>query len=56
MSQSPSNFAFLQREWPSIHEAAARAEELAHSDPRSACFQARRGLELLVKWTFKCAH
>jgi len=56
MSQSPSNFAFLQREWPTIHEAAVRAEELAHRDPCSACFQARRGLELLVKWTFKCAH
>ncbi|HKO46491.1 MAG TPA: DEAD/DEAH box helicase family protein, partial [Polyangiaceae bacterium] len=53
MNQSPSNFAFLQGEWPAIHEAAARAEELAHSDPRSACFQARRGLELLVKWAFK---
>lgn len=53
MSQSPSNFAFLQSEWPGIHEAAARAEELAYSDPRSACFQARRALELLVKWAFK---
>ncbi len=52
MSQSPSNFAFLLSEWPLIHEAAARAEELAHTDARSACFHARRALELLVEWAF----
>jgi type I restriction enzyme R subunit len=53
MSQPPSNFAFLGREWPPVHEAAARAEELAHSDPRTACFQARRALELLVQWAYR---
>jgi type I restriction enzyme R subunit len=52
MSQSPSNFAFLLSEWPLIHEAAARAEELAHTDARTACFHARRALELLVEWAF----
>ena len=53
MSQPPSNFTFLGREWPDVHEAAARAEELAHSDPRTACFQARRALELLVNWAYR---
>jgi type I restriction enzyme R subunit len=48
-----SNFAFLQSEWPDVHGAAAKAEALAHSDARTACFHARRGLELLVHWLFK---
>ena len=27
-----SNFAFLQVEWPLLHESATRAENLAHTD------------------------
>ena len=30
--------AFLQAEWPLIHESAARAESMAHTDPQAACF------------------
>lgn len=48
-----SNFDFLLPEWPDVHEAAARAEELAQSDARTACFQARRALELAVHWLYK---
>lgn len=48
-----SNFAFLQTEWPSIHEAADKAESAAHQDPRTACFYGRRSLELIVAWLFK---
>ena len=48
-----SNFIFLQREWPDVHDASARAEALAHPDPRTACFHARRGLELWVHWLYK---
>ena len=48
-----SNFAFLRSEWPAIHEAAARAEAAVYSDPRTACFYARRTLELLVSWAYK---
>ena len=48
-----SQFAFLQREWPAVHEAAARAEAAAHPDPRTACFYARRTLELAVGWVYK---
>jgi type I restriction enzyme R subunit len=48
-----SNFAFLQDEWPLLHESAARAESLAHADARAACFYARRTLELAVAWLYK---
>jgi hypothetical protein len=41
-----SNFAFLQTDWPDLHEAATRAESLAFGDARAACFYARRALEL----------
>lgn len=48
-----SNFAFLKSEWPELHDAATRAEALAFPDARTACFHARRGLELLVHWLYK---
>lgn len=47
-----SNFAFLQAEWGFLHEAAHRAEQAVHHDPRTACFYARRGLELGVAWLY----
>ncbi len=48
-----SNFTFLAAEWPALHEAAAKAEASAHSDPRTACFYARRALEIAVAWVYK---
>lgn len=48
-----SQFAFLQGEWAAVFESAARAEAAAHADPRSACFYARRALELAVAWAYK---
>jgi|GEM_PF-4365786 len=36
---SPSNFAFLQGEWPDLDEAASRAE----------------ALELMARWLYKHA-
>jgi type I restriction enzyme, R subunit len=48
-----SHFGFLQREWPDVFEAAGRAEAVVHSDPRTACFYARRALELAVAWAYK---
>ena len=48
-----SQFAFLQREWPAVLKAASRAEAAAQADPRSACFYARRALELAVAWAYK---
>ena len=31
-----SQFAFLQRAWPAVPEAAGRAEHAVHADPRTA--------------------
>lgn len=43
-----SSFSFLADEWPDLHDASGKAEVLASSDPRAACFYARRALELVV--------
>ena len=48
-----SQFAFLQTEFPTVHEAAIRAEALAYSDPRAACFYTRRALEMAVSWAYE---
>ena len=48
-----SQFRFLQTQWPAVFEAAGKAEAFANPDPRTACFYARRALELLVEWVFK---
>jgi type I restriction enzyme R subunit len=48
-----SNFSFLAAEWPEVYEAAKKAEAAVHPDPRTACFYARRALELAVHWAFK---
>ena len=48
-----SNFAFLRSEWPDVCEAAGSAEAAAYPDPRTACFYARRALELAVFWLYK---
>ena len=50
---SKSHFAFLQLEWPALHEVATKAEALAYADARTACFHARRALELAVHWLYK---
>ena len=48
-----SQFAVLQREWTAVYDAAVRAEVAVHRDPRTACFYARRALELAVAWAYK---
>src|SRR5262245_56078470 len=48
-----SQFAFLQGEWAAVFEAASKAESAVHGDPRTACFYARRALELAVGWASK---
>ncbi len=48
-----SQFAFLQGEWAAVFEAAARAAAAVKADPRTACFYARRALELAVSWAYK---
>lgn len=32
-----TNFAFLQSDWPALHEAAARAKSLIQTDARASC-------------------
>jgi type I restriction enzyme R subunit len=51
MTTSP--FAFLQTEWPAVHDSAAKAANTVHTDPRTACFYARRTLEIAVAWIYK---
>ncbi|HAU58691.1 MAG TPA: restriction endonuclease subunit R, partial [Comamonadaceae bacterium] len=53
MSTLPSNFTFLQPDWPDLLMEARRAEAAAHADPRTACFYARRTLELAVAWLYQ---
>ena len=48
-----TNFAFVKDEWEEIYHPAAKAESLANTDPRTACFYARRALELAVAWAYK---
>jgi type I restriction enzyme R subunit len=48
-----SNFSFLKTEWPAVFEAANKAESAVHPDARTACFYARRALELAVAWAYK---
>ncbi len=48
-----SQFAFLQSEWAAVFEASARVETAVYADPRTACFYARRALELAVGWAYK---
>jgi type I restriction enzyme, R subunit len=48
-----SNFTFLHTEWPALQAEALRAEQAALADPRTACFYARRSVELAVTWLFQ---
>lgn len=48
-----TQFAFLQREWPRVFGAVSKAEGAVRADPRTACFYARRTLELAVDWAYK---
>ncbi|WP_114201416.1 DEAD/DEAH box helicase family protein [Janibacter anophelis] len=43
-----SNFAFIKAEWPDIHADCVRGESYLASDPRTACFYARRAAEGVV--------
>ena len=47
-----SQFAFLSAEFPEVFAHASKAESLALSDPRSACFYARLSLEVMVSWLY----
>jgi hypothetical protein len=46
-----SQFSFLFAEFPDVFTHASRAEGIALSDPRAACFYARLALEVGVNWS-----
>lgn len=48
-----THFAFLETEWADIATDAKKAEAAAYPDPRTACFYARRALELSVQWLYR---
>lgn len=52
VQRAPSNFEFLKAAWPDLAAEAAKAERSAAADPRTACFYARRSLELGVQWMY----
>ena len=47
-----SQFAFLEFDFSIVFVHASKAEKLALSDPRGACFYARLALETAVKWMY----
>ncbi len=51
-SHPPSNFTFLKAAWPNLEAEGLKAERQAAVDPRTACFYARRALELAVLWMY----
>ncbi|WP_353472499.1 DEAD/DEAH box helicase family protein [Salipiger sp. H15] len=47
-----SNFAHLERDFPTVHAAATSAERLAMSEPEAAAILAGKALELALGWAF----
>jgi type I restriction enzyme R subunit len=47
-----SQYSLIAGQWPELHEEALKVEQFALSDPRTACFYARRTIELLVEWVY----
>ncbi|MFM7361720.1 MAG: DEAD/DEAH box helicase family protein, partial [Cyanobium sp.] len=52
MTTVSSQYALIASQWPELHEEAQKVEQFALSDPRTACFYARRTIELLVEWVY----
>ncbi len=48
-----SQFNFLAQEFPEVHSFAVKAEGMALSDARGACFYSRLALETLVDWLYR---
>ncbi|MGI8670689.1 MAG: DEAD/DEAH box helicase family protein [Aridibacter sp.] len=48
-----TNFTFLKDEWQTVYDSAVKAEKNVSSDPRTACFYARRTLEIAVEWMYE---
>jgi type I restriction enzyme R subunit len=52
MTTVSSQYALFASQWPELHEEAQKVEQFVLSDPRTACFYARRTIELLVEWVY----
>lgn len=52
MTATASQYALIANQWPELHAEAVRVEQCALNDPRTACFYARRTIELLVEWVY----
>ena len=48
-----SQFAFLQAEFPEVFGFAAKAKNLARTDPRATAFYCRLALETAVSWLYR---
>ncbi|HLM01267.1 MAG TPA: DUF4145 domain-containing protein, partial [Pyrinomonadaceae bacterium] len=48
-----TNFTFLKDEWREVYDSAVKAESNVAGDPRTACFYARRTLEIAVDWMYQ---
>lgn len=48
-----SQFEFLKADFSPVFAHARKAEQLALSDPRGACFYARLALETAIKWMYE---
>ncbi|MDI1363383.1 MAG: DUF4145 domain-containing protein, partial [bacterium] len=48
-----SQFSFLAAEFIEVHDFAIRAEGIARTDARGACFYARLTLETIVDWLYR---
>lgn len=48
-----TQFAFLASDFPDLKQHAEKAEKLALSDPRGACFWSRLTLETALKWLYR---
>lgn len=48
----PSQYALIAEPWPELLEEAVQVERFALADPRTACFYARRTIELMVEWVY----
>jgi type I restriction enzyme R subunit len=51
-----SQFDFLSSDFPEVLAHAVKAENVARSDPRAACFYARLALEVAVNWMYANDH
>jgi len=48
-----SQFSFLSKDFPDLLTHSEKAEKLALSDPRGACFWSRLTLETALKWLYR---